>query len=168
MRRDAERLDRLVRDHGTRVARYLARRASDPEDAADVFQATMTVAWRKIRTIPADDDLAVAWLIATAHRCLANHRRAERRRTEATERLAAELERHPVRPDDDVDPDLTDAVAALPADQREVIELVYRDGLTAEQAAVIVGIGAAACRKRLQRARDALRSALSAPATDRH
>jgi len=159
--RDADRLERIARDLGPRVARYLLRRTTDPEDAADIFQATMVVAWRRIRDVPDDDDRALAWLFATARRCLANQRRAVRRRSAATERLAAEI-RVTSAETEPPDAGVADAVAALPADQREVIELVYQDGLSCDRAAEVLGIGAAACRKRLQRARDALRIELLA------
>jgi RNA polymerase sigma-70 factor (ECF subfamily) len=53
------------------------------------------------------------------------------------------------------------ALDALPAEHREVLALRDVEGLTAEEAAASLGIGVAALKSRLHRARAALRSALA-------
>jgi RNA polymerase sigma-70 factor, ECF subfamily len=53
------------------------------------------------------------------------------------------------------------ALAALPAGDRELLTLVAWEGLTPAEAADVVGIGDAAARKRLQRARERFREELT-------
>ena len=158
------RLEELAATHATRVLAYLARRTTPAEDAADVFQEVLTTAWRRIHDAPDDPDHALAWLLAIARRALANHRRANLRRQEATQRLRAELAGHrqPVHEDDAVDT-VRDALARLEADDREVLALTYWDGLTSEQVSVVLGTTPGSARKRLQRARERLRRVLEAP-----
>ncbi len=158
---DAARHDELARTVGPRVLGYLIRRTDDPDDAADLLQTVLLTAWRRRRDLPEDPDAVVAWFFGCARRCLANHRRGSVRRSEATAALARNL------PGDHVDPDLSEevlalraAVADLPDPLREVVELVYWDDLTTDQAARTLGVAPATVRKRLQRARDVLRSSL--------
>ncbi|MFC8503402.1 RNA polymerase sigma factor [Pedococcus sp. NPDC057267] len=166
------RLEELAAAHGPRVLAYLARRTTPAEEAADVFQEVLTTAWRRVADAPDDPDHALAWLLAIARRTLANHRRGQARRHDATTRLRAELAavRGPVHEGDAgggtgghaaVD-GVRAALLHLGPDDREVLALAYWDGLTGEQVAVVLGTSPASARKRLQRARERLRRALDA------
>lgn len=53
---------------------------------------------------------------------------------------------------------LARAMDEMPADSREVLLLYYREGESGPRVAALLGIGEAAVRKRLQRARDSLRA----------
>jgi RNA polymerase sigma factor (sigma-70 family) len=53
---------------------------------------------------------------------------------------------------------LAEGLAALPDEAREVLTLYYREGRSVEQVATLLGLSPAALRKRLQRAREQLRS----------
>ena len=55
---------------------------------------------------------------------------------------------------------LSDAVDRLPDEAREVLTLFYREGQSVAQVAALLGLREAAARKRLSRARDALRADL--------
>ena len=166
------RFEALATACGPRVLAYLARRTTPREDAADVYQEVLTIVWRKVHRAPDDDADALPWMLAIARRTLANHRRATGRRLAATDRLRAELlATGPAggptaigsagHGDDRVD-DVRTALAGLVEDDREVLLLTYWDGLTSEQVSVVVGAGAAATRKRIQRARERLAGALGA------
>ena len=141
------RLEELAAAHGPRVLAYLARRTTPAEDAADVLQDVLTIAWRRISDAPDDPEHALAWLLAIARRTLANHRRGQARRHNATARLRAEL---------------AGALLYLGPDDQEVLALAYWDGLTGEQVAVVLGVTPGSARKRLQRARERLRTVLAA------
>jgi RNA polymerase sigma factor (sigma-70 family) len=169
-----QRLETIATTHGPRVLAYLARRTSPVEDAADVYQEVLTTVWRKIHSAPDDQEHSLAWLLAIARRTLANHRRSQARRLAATQRLRGELTAYLVAEegvggegalgavvDREVDA-VRSALAALGEEDREVLALTYWDGLTSDQVAVVVGISAAATRKRLQRARQRLEVALGA------
>ena len=183
------RFEDLARRAGPRVLAYLGRRTDPRDDAVDVHQRVLLTAWRRIDDIPLDDEAAVAWLIGVARRELANHRRSGTRRLAATERLRAALSVGSgtvggsragwggwdagAGPSAavgeagaayDTGPELTErlrhALAILPETDQEIVTLAYWDGLTGEQIGVVLGLSAAAVRKRLQRAREALRARL--------
>ena len=161
MSADRARLEQLAARCGPRVLAYLARRTENPADAADLHQEVLVIAWRRLDQLPSDDDEALGWLIATARRCLANHRRGGVRRSAATQRLADSLS---VATQDGGHEDgpLLQALDRLSADARELVTLVYWDGLTSEQAAAVVGISPSAARKRLERARRRVRREMEA------
>ena len=56
---------------------------------------------------------------------------------------------------------LSSAIAQLPPDQREVLMLRDVEGMSAQEAAVVVGIEVRALKSRLHRARAALRTTLA-------
>lgn len=157
-RAEAE-FEALVRACGARVLAYLCRRLPSAEDAADAYQDTLTTAWRKVHTAPTDPTEALPWLLAVARRTAANHRRASTRRLAATDRLAVELAAGggggvaALGVDDTATARVTEVVATLGEDDREVVALTYWDGLTADQVAVVLGVRPATVRKRLERAR---------------
>lgn len=156
---DRARLEDLATRSGPRVLAYLARRTETPADAADLYQEVLVLAWRRLERIPPSDEDSLGWLLATARRCLANHRRGAVRRTTATQRLADSLHVGAPAVDQD-DGALRGALDRLPADARELVTLVYWDDLTCEQAAAVIGIKPPAARKRLERARQRLRREL--------
>jgi RNA polymerase sigma-70 factor (ECF subfamily) len=154
--RDERRLEELAEAHGPRVLAYLARRTNDPADAADVFQAVLVAAWRRLSDIPDDDQAALAWLFGTARRCLANHWRGQTRRLQATERLRGSI-RLATTEVAGLASGVTEALMDLNDGDRELITLVYWEDLTVEQAANVLEITPVAARKRLERARTRLR-----------
>jgi RNA polymerase sigma factor (sigma-70 family) len=153
---DERRLEQLAETHGPRVLSYLARRSGDQADTADVFQAVLVTAWRRISDVPGDDQAALGWLLATARRCLANHRRGQSRRLRATDALRASIR---VAVDDPAEgpSGISRALADLTEADRELVTLVYWDDLSVELAAQVLGITPPAARKRLERARTRLR-----------
>jgi RNA polymerase sigma-70 factor, ECF subfamily len=152
------RFDELYRRHAATVAAYALRRASR-EAAEDVVADTFLVAWRRLDQIPDD---ALPWLLGVARRTLANDRRSNRRRERLTERLRVELDGVRVVP---VDQRLLDALQRLSAGDREVLLLIAWEGLSAGEAADVLGCSAVACRIRLHRARKRLGSALESTST---
>lgn len=158
------RFEHLARSCGPTVLGYIGARVLPREEAADVLQVVLTTTWRRIHDVPEDDDHALAWIVGVARRELANHRRAAQRRGAATERLAAELAVAPGVEPQGVHPaaeQVREALQALDGEERELLTLTYWDDLTSEQVGVVLGTTAATARKRLQRARDRLASALS-------
>jgi len=135
--------------------------ATPPADAADVFQQALLVVWRKHDAAPSDAGEALAWMIGIARLELANHRRGNRRRLAATDRLRAELSAQLAptgspAPTDDHAERLRAAIAVLPEADREIARLTYWDALTSKQVGAVLGLSPAAVRKRLQRARATL------------
>jgi RNA polymerase sigma-70 factor, ECF subfamily len=156
---DARRFDDLFRAHRRAVLGYALRRAGDPADAADVVAETFLVVWRRLDSVPPD---ALPWMLAVARRVLANQRRGRRRRDGLARRLGAELAAAPLVREDDVPGAVAAALAALSAEDRELLALSAWEGLTPAQIAVALDLKPVTARSRLHRARVRLREQLDA------
>jgi RNA polymerase sigma-70 factor (ECF subfamily) len=140
--------ERFYRTHAQAVAGYVARRV--PADSVqDVVADTFAVAWRRLDRLP---DEVLPWLLGVARRVIANQYRTSRRQEALRLRLSAE----PPRPAESSSGGLPRVVAALlrlPEREREVVLLAAWEGLSAQQAARVLGCSTAAYRLRLHRAR---------------
>lgn len=150
------------------LLRFVRRRVH-PTHAEDVVGEVMLVAWRRLDDVPADLSAARAWLFGVARKTLQNTRRREDRIDAVAVRLA-EVVRNPA--DAGRYPDLVacrvDMAAAWPllsASSQEAIALSALDGLTAPEAAAVLGISPTAFRLRLSRARRILRRHLDSMTT---
>jgi RNA polymerase sigma-70 factor (ECF subfamily) len=151
--------------HYPAVAAYVRRRTESPDDTADVIAETFTTAWRRLDDIPAGDE-ARLWLYGVARRTLANHFRAEERRTALAIRLREELSAGA-----DPSPDRTgdaayQAFRRLSPDDRELLALVGWEGLGNTEIAKVLGCSRGAVRLRLHRARKRLARELAAADLD--
>ncbi len=159
--RNADRLEHLAELHGPRVLAYIARRVDPRDDASDVYTEVLTVCWRRIRTVPVDDDQAFAWMIGVARNCLANHRRGAIRRTALADKLRHSLSDATTEVDATSRAEATELLALLNNDERELVTLVYWDDLSITEAATVLNLAPAATRKRLERVRSTLRQQLT-------
>lgn len=157
------RLEHLARVVGPDVLAYVSRRVTPLDDAADVYAQVLTITWRRLPVVPRDDREAFGWMLGVARRCLSNHGRGQGRRTALADRLRHHLPHAVTPPDHDAAIDAERALDNLSEDDRELVTLVYWEQLTAAEAARVVGISAAAARKRLERARRCLRDLLAEP-----
>jgi len=150
---------RTIFAHLGAVTAYAARRGSrDPDGVAS---EVMTIAWRRLAAVPADDPLP--WLYGTARNVVYAEARS-RRRTAPSEAASA-----PAPEVRTLDPELDAALRGLRDSDREALLLVAWEDLAPTQAAAALGITQAAFRVRLFRARRRLQAALaqtqSAPLT---
>ncbi|MFI7420469.1 RNA polymerase sigma factor [Nonomuraea sp. NPDC049684] len=157
----AQRFARLYEQTYAALLRFVERRV-DPSHAEDVVADVFLVAWRRLDDVPAAADEARAWLFGVAHRTLRNGLRADQRRRALTVRIADS--RPTGAAADGLDPelvarrlDLVQAWRRLSPRHQETLALAVWDGLTAPQAAGVLGISPVAFRLRLTRARRALR-----------
>ena len=135
------------------VAAYARRRGAVDSEA--VAAEAMTIAWRRLADVPADD--ARPWLYATARNLV----RAEfRRRVTTTGDAGLEQAPAPVTAAAELDPAIATALAALSPFDREALLLVAWEDLTPTQAARSLGINPTAFRVRLLRARRRVRAAV--------
>ncbi len=142
---------RTIFAHLGAVTAYAARRGSrDPDGVA---AEVMTIAWRRLAAVPADDPLP--WLYGTARNLVYAEARA-RRRVAPTE-----IETAPAPEVRSLDPELDEALRALRDSDREALLLVAWEDLTPSQAAAALGITPTAFRVRLFRARRRLHAALA-------
>jgi RNA polymerase sigma-70 factor, ECF subfamily len=162
------RFEALAADVYEPLQRYLRRRAQ-PDDAADVLGDTLLVIWRRLDDVPPDP---LPWCIGAARRCLANHRRGDRRRLRLVERSAAQ------RPDaagsdpqeaiDRTDPELAAAISKLSDNEAEIVRLWAWDRLEPREIAVVLDMTSNAVSVALSRAKRKLQEFLEpSDSTDR-
>jgi RNA polymerase sigma factor (sigma-70 family) len=158
------RFEVLVGVVGAPVHRYLVRRA-DADAVDDVLAETMLVLWRRIDDVPGlgdgtavDPDEVLPWCYGVARGCLANARRAERRRLRLVERLARTASPLPTATTDHAD--LYEALKTLGELDREVVQLWAWEGLAPRGIAEVTGLTANAVSIRLHRAKKRLAAVL--------
>jgi RNA polymerase sigma-70 factor, ECF subfamily len=165
-RGDRAAFEQLVRRHADRLYVVVLRFLDDRHDAEEVTQEAFIRAWRGIGRFKRDAQF-FTWL----YRIAINeaHRRAARRPPAG---LVSSLEQRPVEPPDrgdspqrraerdDLRAALERAVRALEPDYRAPLILRDVEGLSTAEAAAIMGLGEAAFKSRLHRARLAVREAI--------
>jgi RNA polymerase sigma-70 factor, ECF subfamily len=154
------RFEQIYEEHREAVRAYVRRRADDSV-VEDVVSETFLVCWRKLERVP---DEPLPWLYAVARKTLANQRRrlAREQRLDAADQAWACAEPEPVG-----DSALAVAFAALSERDREVLRLIAWEGQSLDQAAVVLGCSALACRVRYHRAKMRLARRLEAAETFR-
>lgn len=157
-------LRQLFAERFDEVWRFARRRCASSADADDIAAETFAVAWRRRHDLPPGDE-ARLWLFATARLVLANQQRSERRRSGLRDRLAAVPTATSVDPADvvaDGDHGLAAALAALAADDRDLLVMRAWDGMAVADIAVLLGCTPNAVSLRLTKARRRLADALTA------
>jgi RNA polymerase sigma-70 factor (ECF subfamily) len=136
----------LVVRHGARLHRYLRVELRNESDAHDAMQDALTAAWRGLPGLRRADRFW-PWLAGIASNKAADvHRR--------TRPDAGDVEAS--REDDGLLLETREALAALPAQFRQVLLLRYLLGLSEEEAAVALGVRVGTVKSRCSRARRAL------------
>jgi RNA polymerase sigma-70 factor (ECF subfamily) len=147
------------------LRRYAHHRGLSRADSDDLVADVFTVAWRRFDDIPPGDP--TPWLFGVARNVWRNGLRREKRNARLIERLPVPDVALPPEPsDDDELQRVRAAVASLKPFDREVLVLVAWDGLTAQQAALVLGCTPTAARVRLHRARTRLAEILLVPETN--
>ena len=154
----AEARFRTVFSHLGLIVAYAQRRGSRDADA--IAAEVMTIAWRRLADVPADDPRP--WLYATARYLVL----AEARRTPPTAE-AADWHTEDAPEPFELDPALSGALQSLSRLDREALLLTAWEDLTPTQAAKALGINPTAFRVRLLRARRRLQAKLKDETTPR-
>lgn len=156
-----QRLTELYAAHAARLYSY-ARRHGDPSTAEDLVADAFVVALRRLDEVPADPGEARAWLIGTVRKLAANRRRRESSRAQWWQaavregwraRACASAEEVVAERDESLR-----SLAGLSEADREALLLVAWEGLSHEQAAVVLGLTRNAFTVRLHRARQRLQA----------
>jgi RNA polymerase sigma-70 factor (ECF subfamily) len=152
-------LPRLIDESKRALFAYFTRRVVSTDDAADLTGEVLLTMWRKADAMPVEPVDARMWMFGIARNVLANHRRSLSRNRKLSDRLKGEAlisgDSRPVRDD------VWEALEALPAGDREIIQLVHWDGFSLVEAAKILGKKPATVRSKYSRARAKLRADLT-------
>jgi RNA polymerase sigma-70 factor (ECF subfamily) len=164
---DTGAFERLYSRHRTRLYRFLLRQLRDPALADEHFQDI----WQRVISARAGwkpDAAFTTWLYRIAHNRLTDHWRALKHRPPAP---ADGDERAARVPDPDTpERNLSEfeqrrrlqlALAELPDDQREVLQLRLEQELSLEEIGEITGVGRETVKSRLRYAMDKLRTRLN-------
>jgi len=163
-------LEALLARHERQIFRFGLRMCGNEEDARDVLQETLLAAFKGVRQFRGDAQLST-WLYQVARSFCTKARRrgaGEPARYEALEGAAAREVSVPASAPDDrahareMARVLQEALLALPDAQREVVLLRDVEGLSAEEAARVVGVEVPALKSRLHRARIAMQERIAA------
>lgn len=157
---DEQRFRALYETTYADVLRFAQRRAP-VSHAEDVAAETMLVAWRRLDDLPEESGSARAWVFGIARHILLNAHRGERRRGSLEVRLAETASTGSTGDDAELVArrvDLARAWNLLTPQHQESLALAVWDGLSAAEAALVLGISPVAFRLRLSRARRALRA----------
>jgi RNA polymerase sigma-70 factor (ECF subfamily) len=164
---DTSAFEQLYSRHRNRLYRYLLRQVRDPALADELFQDT----WQRVITAREGwkpEAAFTTWLFRIAHNRLTDHWRALKHRPPAP---ADGDERAARVPDPDTpERNLSEfeqrrrlqlALAELPEDQREVLQLRLEQELSLEEIGQITGVGRETVKSRLRYAMDKLRTRLN-------
>jgi RNA polymerase sigma-70 factor, ECF subfamily len=145
------------------IFRYAQRRLGNQEAAQDVVSDTFTAAWRNWARRPAPEVL-LPWLYAIAGNSVRGQWRSAERQRRLLGRLSASGPAgHSADPSEGVvlGRSISQALARLPAADREVLRLVAWEGQTdARMLGLVLGVRPASARSRVLRARRRLRALL--------
>ena len=159
-------LTRLFERYAPRLRGY-ARRHAGASEADDLVAEAFVVAFRRWHDLPTEDAEVWAWLVATVRRLTAN----QRRRRTTRERYVIDALREGWRltsigSHEDAIAEREECLAALAAlseSDRELLLLIAWEGLSAVEAAHVLGIRANALAVRLYRARQRLAAGRTHP-----
>lgn len=169
-RGDAQAMEELLGLHEGRIYRFGLRMCGNEDDARDVLQETLLAAFKNLSSFRADSQLST-WLFQIARSFCFKHRRRHEGEPAAHERLESREPMQVASNDSSGDAHvharqvgevISLAIAGLSPDFREAIILRDVEGLSAEEAARVVGIEPGALKSRLHRARLLLKQQLSA------
>jgi RNA polymerase sigma-70 factor, ECF subfamily len=153
---DFSAFERLVKRHQAAVFRFARAAAPADGEPEEILRETFLTA-RRVAARHRHEPSARPWLLALARQAI--DRRHPGREADSTP--FRELARAAADPQNALGEGETvaAALASLPAEDREILTLCDRELLTVEEAALVTGLGSAAVRTRLHRARLRLLSA---------
>jgi RNA polymerase sigma-70 factor, ECF subfamily len=162
--RDSRALDELYERHGRGILSFLVAQLHDNRQLAEeVLQDVMLAAWENAGNFRGESKVRT-WLLVIARNRALN---AVRRRSP----LLVELDDNLSNYDDDTSPlervqrqfrgqALRKAIDNLPAQHKEILVLVFYQGLSGAEVAQVLGISEGTVKSRLHRAKEALRRLL--------
>ena len=161
---DAASYEKLLHELLPLIRHFVRRRVFDPTSVEDIVQNVFLSLHRSRHTYRAEKAFS-PWLFAVARNAVTDHIRARGRRS-AREIALDEpgvpepaVEAAPMY-ENELSPELAQALAELPAKQREAVEAIHVEGLSVEEAAARAGVTRGALKVRAHRGYRALRQKL--------
>ena len=149
----------LLDDIGPLLMNFLRRRIADRDALEDVYQEIIMALFQSRHTYDPARPLE-PWLFAIARNVAADHARHFWTRA-SFEQLTDNVPEQLASSEPRSDPNLEDAMAQLPEQQREAFSMLKLEGLSIEQAADRAGVTVGALRVRAHRAYKTLRKLIS-------
>lgn len=165
-RGDITSLAALIAGSHANVRRFARSLCATPEDAEDAAQEALIILYRKIGMLRAAGALGGWMFRIVRNECLRRARTLTRDHMPPQDSTVPSAEHEALRRLEAGR--VATAIAALPADQRHVLVLRDIHGRSGRETADALGIGTAAMKSRLHRARTAVRHALSAAPDPTH
>ncbi len=162
---DSALYERLLKSILPRLQGFVRVRLRDPTSAEDVVQTVLLSIHRARHTYRPERPFA-PWMWAIARNAVIDAQRAgsvRRRREVPLDEVGEVAQAEAATPEHvSLSPQVSDALAQLPASQREAVELIHLKGLSVAEAAAQVGISPGALKVRAHRGYRALRAQLGA------
>ncbi|RBL80333.1 RNA polymerase sigma factor [Streptomyces cavourensis] len=158
----------LVREHSTRLQRFIIKHIGNTTEAEDLAQQAFVEAARSYRSFRGESQLS-SWLYGIALNLVRNYlsRAPERRHDFVSDSVLAEHASNALSPDRILEQNQTmallqESLDELPANMRDILLMVGLDDISYEDAAALLTVPIGTVRSRLSRARTALRDKLAA------
>jgi RNA polymerase sigma-70 factor (ECF subfamily) len=159
--------DNAVRDlyaqYGQRLYAYALRLTNDPATAEDVTQNTLVTAWRTARTFRGEGRL-IAWLLGIVHHtAMKSLRGSTNYLDDVAEETVSEDQPSPEEQAQVKDERrwVRQGIQSLSPEHRAVLDLVFYQSLSLNEAAQVLNIPVGTVKSRLSYARDHLRGVLA-------
>jgi RNA polymerase sigma-70 factor, ECF subfamily len=161
---DPRALEALLSQVAPALHRFGMRMCRNESDADDILQDTLLAIAQNLRSYEGRASFS-SWAFTLARTSCARKRRGLKNRPPVEHDHADDPDLRALSPEQGAEQEelsraLTDALASLSDEHREVLVLRDMEGLTAPEAATALGISVDALKSRLHRARVALRGAL--------
>ena len=150
----------LYERHGLAVRLYVRRRVGS-QNADDLAAEVFARAFGARERFRAEHDSALPWLLGIATHVVAGHRRTEKRRLAALQRLTGHREQAIEHQDALPAAELVRELRRLAAPDRDALLLVVWGELSYEEAATALGVPIGTVSSRITRARRQLASAIA-------
>ncbi len=157
----------LVREHSTRLQRFIIKHIGNTTEAEDLAQQAFVEAARSYRNFRGESQLS-SWLYGIALNLVRNYlsRAPERRHDFVSDSVLAEHASADLSPDRILEQNQTmallqESLEELPENMRDILLMVGLDDISYEEAAALLTVPIGTVRSRLSRARSALRVKLA-------
>jgi len=153
----------LYERYGQRLYAYAMRLTENPALAEDILQESMLIVWRKAATYRGEGSV-LAWMLSIVrHKCMQLFRQKPAESIESNDLDFADEDPSPEKAISQQDQRkiVRDAMQRLSPEHREVLELMFYQGLNQKEIAQVCGCPLGTVKSRLSYARQQLRGILA-------